>query len=46
MPKAKKKDLYRYYLTVTAADGSKRRVAYSSTDANARRPGRSMTPGC
>lgn len=32
MPKAKKKDLYRYYLTVTAADGSKRRVAYSSTD--------------
>ena len=27
-----KKDLYRYYLTVTAADGSKRKIAYSSTD--------------
>lgn len=30
MPTEKK--LYRYYLTVTAADGSKRRLAYSSTD--------------
>ena len=27
-----KKQLYRFYLTVTAADGSKHRIAYSSTD--------------